>query len=81
MLLASAFDPDDEVWRELNRVRRILIGRTVESVPWEEARSVDAVEGWTAAVQERERQIMEHALRLEHSAIQHLQEAHARISA
>jgi hypothetical protein len=79
-MLASALDPDDGLWREFNQVRTAQVSRSVESTRWEDARSMERAEVWTPEIQQRERQIIEQALRLEHSATEYLEQARDQIS-
>jgi hypothetical protein len=73
-------DPDDDAWREMNKVGSALVQRTREGAPWEEARSVGPVDVWTPELRSREHRIMGQALDLASAAIQALEEAHGIIS-
>jgi hypothetical protein len=78
-LLASALDPQDPRWHDLNEIRRTLTGRTPESAFWEARLAVTESDAWTPEVQQQERRIMEQALELESAAIESLQAACAAI--
>lgn len=78
-VLATVVDPADGFWSAFNQVRSALVSRSRASIPWEEARSVEQTGVWTPEVQRRERRIMEEALMLEETAIQHLAQARAKI--
>jgi len=79
-ILESALGVEDTAWSDLNRIRASLVGRRPEAAAWAAARSVDQTDVWPPELQRRERQIMEEALRLEASAMEHLREAYAQIN-
>ena len=80
-VLGSALDPEDDFWRPMSVLRNIFLSYARETREWQAARSIDRTDSWTAEVQERERQIMKEALKLEESAISQLEEALSQITA
>lgn len=80
-MLGSALNPEDDFWRPMSILRNTFFSYGREAREWEAARSIDRTDPWTAEVQERERQILKEALKLEESAISQLEEALSRIAA